>query len=248
MRGATGGSRAFYDHYWTDGYSPTDVKLPKELEALLAKHVSPDTLALDVGCGDGSKGGPWLNTHAAKYVGVDVSEVAVKLAQDRGLDARTIEDAETLPFSNASFDLVLSSEVLEHLLNPMKAAIEALRVLRPGGVFVMTVPNIAHWRIRVPLALWGEWNAGGDSLSASEPWRDPHLRFFTVASARSFLTTSGFTVEEAGGFDEHGVLARLPAIRRLRSHSARLDRWLIDVFPTLMAARIYGVGRRPAAD
>jgi GT2 family glycosyltransferase/ubiquinone/menaquinone biosynthesis C-methylase UbiE/glycosyltransferase involved in cell wall biosynthesis len=50
------------------------------------------------------------------------------------------EDVERLSFADASFDLVVSNDVLEHVDDPQRAAAEMLRVLRPGGVLLMTVP------------------------------------------------------------------------------------------------------------
>lgn len=50
------------------------------------------------------------------------------------------EDVERLSFADGSFDLILSNDVLEHVADPQKALAEACRVLRPGGVLLMTVP------------------------------------------------------------------------------------------------------------
>ena len=50
-----------------------------------------------------------------------------------------------MPFGDGELDVVVCNEVLEHLLEPQRAAAEALRVLRPGGVFLVSVPNVAYW-------------------------------------------------------------------------------------------------------
>ena len=55
-----------------------------------------------------------------------------------------IGDAQTLPFQSNSFDCLLASEVLEHLANPQSFVDEARRVLRPGGLVVLTVPFMFH--------------------------------------------------------------------------------------------------------
>lgn len=58
-----------------------------------------------------------------------------------------------LPFPSDTFDLVITSEVIEHTLDPARAVREMARVLRPGGQLVITVPN-RIWRPTVVIANW----------------------------------------------------------------------------------------------
>src|SRR5437868_6804981 len=174
------GAPDYYDAYWkSEGWITSP---PLRLIELFQEYVSPDDRLVDVGCGDGGTTGAWLNEHGASYVGVDISQNAVRMARERGLDARVIQDAGNLPFEDASFDIAVSVEVLEHLFEPQRAVREIRRVLRPEGLLIATVPNAAHWRNRLDLALFGRWNPRGDHLSVSAPWRDPHIRFFTLRS------------------------------------------------------------------
>ena len=133
--------------------------------------------------------GVWLTRNGRKYTGVDVSEEGVSLAQSIGLDARAIEDAASLPFDSATFDVVLCIEVLEHLFTPHLAAKECARVLRPGGILLATTPNVAYWRRRLDMVLFGRWHPDGDHLSVEQPWRDPHIRFFNPGALRQMCTT-----------------------------------------------------------
>ena len=100
--------------------------------------------------------------------------------------------------ADSSFDVVVCSEVLEHLLMPHLAAAQALRVLRDNGRMIVTVPNIAYWRDRVD-AVFGLWQPGGDDLGRAEPWRSPHIRFFTPASLRRMLLEVGFDRVDIAG-------------------------------------------------
>jgi len=72
-------------------------------------------------------------------------EMAVKLLEANGIaDARQVvlpAFGEALPFADATFDIVYSVAVLEHVNDIEKCLTEAQRVLRPGGVFIMHVPN-----------------------------------------------------------------------------------------------------------
>jgi methionine biosynthesis protein MetW len=237
-------ARGYYDSYWeTEGWQLT---LPAELRELLAEHVGADDRCLDVGCGDGQTTGVWLQEHAGSYVGVDVSESAVRMAAERGLDARLVDDAAELPFADESFELATGIEVLEHLFEPQKALAEVVRVLRPGGRLIITVPNAAHWRNRVDLAMLGRWNPRGDHLSATQPWRDPHIRFFTVDGVTRLIGRCGFEVLDRGGFVEHPLLHHVPGLRLLsRSKTASpIGRKAARLMPRVLSTNAYVVGRK----
>jgi SAM-dependent methyltransferase len=62
-----------------------------------------------------------------------------------------------LPFLDSSFDVVVMSEVIEHLLQPERAVWEVARVLRPGGVYVMTTNNASEVPCRSPLSHLFAW-------------------------------------------------------------------------------------------
>jgi methionine biosynthesis protein MetW len=243
------GTRAdtYYDAYWeSEGW---ETRPPRKLVELFERHVAPGHRCLDVGCGDGGTSGVWLQQHAAQYVGVDISKSAVRAACERGLDARVIDDDASLPFADGSFDVAVCIEVLEHLFAPQKTLSEIRRVLRPGGRVVVTVPNIAHWRNRLDLAVLGRFNPRGDSRSPTEPWRDPHLRFFTLGSLAALLEQDGFEIVERGGHAEHGLLHHLPGLRRLaRSPEAGTAmRRSASLLPRQLAESIYAVGQTRGA-
>ncbi|HEX5449919.1 MAG TPA: class I SAM-dependent methyltransferase, partial [Gaiellaceae bacterium] len=172
----------YYRHYWSEqGYNPRRFGTPDDLRKLYEVYATSETDCVDIGCGDGGTSGLLLDQRANSYVGVDLSPTAVELATGRGLDARVIEDAAKLPFGDDSFDLAVCIEVLEHMYEPHLAVREVMRVLRPGGRLIATVPNAAHWRDRVDMLL-GIWQPRGDDRGRSEPWRSPHVRFFRPAT------------------------------------------------------------------
>jgi SAM-dependent methyltransferase len=154
------------------------------------------------------------------YLGVDVSRTALEIARGLGLEVRQIDDAAELPFDDGSFDAALCLEAFEHLFAPHECAREIARVLRPGGRLIATVPNAANWRHRFDLAVHGLVNPYGDELSAEEPWRDPHIRFFVAGSLRQMLLQAGFSQVLIGGHNDRSALLDLPP----RALSARLAR------------------------
>jgi methionine biosynthesis protein MetW len=243
-----GGSVAqYYDQYWSrSDWSPVR-PIARGLRHVLAAHLSADSVdCLDVGCGDGQTIGLWIHARSRSYVGVDVSSSAVASARAAGLDAREVADAAALPFADSSFDVVVCLEVLEHLFEPHVAAAEALRVLRPGGVYIATVPNVAYWRWRRDLALRGRWNPFGDNESEDAPWRDPHIRFFTAAALARMLSRTGFETVDVGGHEgEIGAARVLPRIFRAHPPARRhLEQTLNDLLLRTLSLRLHAVATK----
>jgi SAM-dependent methyltransferase len=108
-----------------------------------AKSYCDGVDVLDAGCGVGY-GTAHLAEAAAKVVGVDLSEDAISYARAHYARPRTsfeVMDVTALAFPEASFDVVCSFETLEHLREPPHAVREAARVLRAGGVYVVSTPR-----------------------------------------------------------------------------------------------------------
>ncbi len=113
---------------------------------------------LEVGCGAGDI---LAEVPCGERFGVDLSDFMVDLARNR-LGGRAVirqANAEKLPFSDASFDKLICTEVLEHVQHPETVVAEAARVLRGGGWFVLSVPNdLLISRLKDALARCGIYN------------------------------------------------------------------------------------------
>jgi methionine biosynthesis protein MetW len=237
----------YYERYWTAArglinIAPANGPVVERLRQL----VTPRSSVLDFGCGDGVTIGTWLAANTARYVGFDISRAAVSQARALGLDARVTPTDDRLPFPDGSFDLATCLEVLEHLFEPQIALAELRRVLRPGGAIFITVPNLAYWRRRLDMVVLGRWNPVGDSLSVEQPWRDPHIRFFTRRALMRLLHAAGFEQVDVRG-QGGSLLAELPGARRLsRSGTAsRSYRALERSFPGLFGGHLSAVARAP---
>lgn len=100
--------------------------------------------ALDVGCGPGGNS-EVLHRAGWQVTALDFSTEATQMARMRGL-AAVRADARALPFADATFDLVLSTDAWEHIEDDDAVAAEAHRVLRPGGqLFVMVPADMDLW-------------------------------------------------------------------------------------------------------
>jgi len=100
---------------------------------------------LDVGCGGGILTEEFTRLGCITD-GVDLSQLSVKIAcshaRQNKLNIRyQVGSAESLPFPNSQFDVVLCCDVLEHLTNPEAAIAEAARVLKPGGFYLFDTIN-----------------------------------------------------------------------------------------------------------
>jgi SAM-dependent methyltransferase len=87
---------------------------------------------------------PLLGNRVGKYVAIDVLQTPL---------VNVIADGQRLPFASETFDLVIATQVLEYFADPRQGATEVLRVLKPGGVFCLSVPAFAprfgdeeYWR------------------------------------------------------------------------------------------------------
>lgn len=145
------------------------------------EHLPVGGAVLDVGCGSALVADRIADV-AARYVGLDFPEHHMRYAAERFVDSADplqVElvrgDGERMPFTDASFDVVVMSEVIEHLLRPELAVWEIARVLRPGGVFVMTTNNASEVPLRSPLShpfAWLEkaFGAHRPELISLRPW------------------------------------------------------------------------------
>ncbi len=109
----------------------------------LAPVVRTGGEVLDAGCGTGGLILRLRERHPEwRYAGIDFMPLACELARQRcgpQVDVRVASVTE-LPFADASFDAVVSADVVCQVDNPEKAAQEFFRVLRPGGVVVLNCP------------------------------------------------------------------------------------------------------------
>ncbi len=115
--------------------------------------ITPDTLFLDAGAGFGRHAYEAAR-RGARVVALDYAEAETRTTRatfaamfeaneiaDHQLVGVLRGDATRLPFANASFDCVVTSEVLEHIQDDVTALAELTRVLKPGGILAATVPS-----------------------------------------------------------------------------------------------------------
>jgi SAM-dependent methyltransferase len=182
-----------------DYYEDLWASLPAELappdwdlrRAFLLAELRPGDRVLDLGSGAGDSTAE-IARAGGRVIGVEVAEAAIARSRSRHeeLEFRLAPIEGPLPFDDGAFDLVWTSEVIEHVADTARWLSELRRVLAPGGRLLLTTPS--HGRLRVAL---------GGLERFSEPLGD-HLHLYTGRSLRSTLEELGFTqvsVTAAGG-------------------------------------------------
>lgn len=168
----------------------TSIRIRKMLEL-----IDPCNKLLDIGCWDGFIMNKIMSTNKVhKVEGTDNSLPAIKRCHKKGLKATLIKSADQkLPFRSGEFDAVTAGEIIEHLFDVNNFLKEVNRILKPGGQFILTTPNLASLGARLTL------------LSGKIPWmieneldtsNSGHIRYFTFDVLEKMLNKHKFEVDK----------------------------------------------------
>ena len=149
----------------------------------------PGTRVLDVGCGNGYTCGEFIR-RGCDVVGVDLSEKGIALARATYPQGRfelmSAEEDILTEVGEAPFDIVVSTEVVEHLYAPRRWASSCFNALKPGGRLICTTPYHGYVKNLV-LALIGKWNTHANPL-----WDGGHIKLWSRATLGELLQEAGF--------------------------------------------------------
>ena len=224
---------AFYDAYWQKHGDAFD----KQRLALLAKHVKPGERVLQVDCGPGVLAS-LLAEKGARVAATELSGEGARRARARGVDiVRADLDDGGLPFPSDSFEAVVCDSRMEHGIDFNRYLDECVRVLKPDGRFILSIPNTAHWRCR-----W--WLLRGHfPYRAGTPTDWTHLRFFTLPEMRALWAEHGVQLLSTEGTASLWAEALYPAWMR-QGRMAGLYLHLTRLRPSLFARDLVLVGRK----
>jgi SAM-dependent methyltransferase len=190
---------------------PTAAELQSDLESPWYRWVCgrltvlSNLSVLEVACGRGSLVA-WLTGRGARTVGCDLSEQALGVAKSHSPGRLLGGDIHRLPFSDSTFDIVVSCETLEHTLDLEGALHELIRVTKPGGQLLVTTPSYLNTYGLYRVYLWLRGRPYG-----SAGIQPVERVLFSVGMVRR-LRRLGLRIIETDGF----VHSILPARDRLR--------------------------------
>jgi SAM-dependent methyltransferase len=207
----------------------------KQLQSFVARHrylgiercndwagqavagLEPGSL-LDVGCGDGSMLFRYLKKIPAEFYGVEGAPALATRAKERGIEISSFDLNGRWPYGDNKFDVVFSSQVIEHLHNTRLFAEETYRVLKPGGTAIIASENLCSLLNCIALCLGytpfslmqtcGRYLGNPLGLHYHEPLEEPlpidhpafagvsgHIRVLTVRQAKELFALIGFDVQ-----------------------------------------------------
>ncbi len=148
---------------------------------------------LDAGCGNGALAQA-LAAAGYQVAAMDGDQEAIELARQRTAAVRFVHGdfarppAEQGLMDPGPYDLVVSTEVVEHLYNPRQLVDFAFAALRPGGTFAISTPYHGYLK-NLALALAGKWDKHFSAL-----WHGGHIKFWSRETLSALLAQAGFRV------------------------------------------------------
>jgi len=164
----------FFDDYHVEQYEK-DVRMVlknRQIEKIISS-VNDGRIYLDVGCGVGHT---LRRFPSGKFrIGIDYSQKSINIARNNLKDIVFCRaSASDIPLANGSIDFITCFEVLEHLSDDTKAVREIARILRPGGLFFLSIPSTFYFKEY-------EYLMG-------------HMRHYTRPQLDKLLNENGFTI------------------------------------------------------
>ncbi len=184
----------YYERYWKGYFENNGIlHLPpvwvesnlRRITDIIKPYCQGDIL--DIGCGDGAFTFHLSKLSESKRVrGVDLSHAAIAQAKNRysGIDFE-VASATRLPFPKESFDFIIMSGLIEHVIDTEQMFKEANRVLKPGGgVLITTTDFNLLKKMIIAIFFWEKYFYP----------MNPHIRFFTKSTLKCMLNKTGFKI------------------------------------------------------
>ena len=183
---------------------------------------------LDLGCDDGSLSLRFGSRARAREIhGVEVVPAAAAVARGQGIVVTQADLNGRLPYEDGEFDVVVSNQVIEHLVDTDVFVSEVRRILRPGGVAITSTENLASWHNVASLVLgWQPFSLTNVSMrhlglgnplavhrhedATRETWQ--HVKVFSYRGLLELFASNGMTVHEVRGAGYYPLPARIGSL------------------------------------
>jgi SAM-dependent methyltransferase len=194
----------------------------RNLQFLKMLDYNPEAKVIDLGCGNGDftlKIKEKIN--CKEITGVDIWDNALKEASKKNIITKKINVDENLDFSDCSFDVVVSNQVLEHLFFPSKFIRGVYRILKNYGYAIISTENLSSWDNIVSLLFgYTPFSMEFDRIKIGNPFSPhdmekrgeypSHVRIFSFQGLIDLLKFQGFKIEKvsASGYLPFNFLAK----------------------------------------
>ena len=178
-----------YDYFDAAHMCSHDYLLPSLDQIVLrAAEENHNLTILDLGCGNGSLCG-YFSGKGYKTTGVDSSLTGIQIAKKNhpasSFFCFSIDESVPIEFKD-KFDIVISTEVIEHLFAPRNLLGFAKECLKPGGMLLVSTPYHGYLK-NLMLSITNRWDR-----HFTVEWDGGHIKFFSVSSLRRMVIESGF--------------------------------------------------------
>jgi 2-polyprenyl-3-methyl-5-hydroxy-6-metoxy-1,4-benzoquinol methylase len=233
----------------------------ESIEAVLADKPAAEISILDVGCGTAALLGIPLAERRYRLTGVDFHEPSIEIARRNAKDLPNANficgDVEDL---NGWFDVVILSEVLEHVADPASLLASGIAKMKPDGLMIVTVPN-GYGEFE-----WDSWffkgvglerlvdmyiekkarNGSAPVVSSTENHDNRHIQFFTLRRLSIMFSEAGLKIVGQQG----STLMSGPLAGHILARSASFIEWnarIADRLPMSMSSGWYFALRQSEA-
>lgn len=160
--------------------------------ALIAEMIEPNSRVLEVGCANGSLLAYLTEHKNVNGRGMELSQSGVNECVAKGLFVvQGDADKHLVDYADNSFDMVILSKTLQATHRPKEVLHQLLRI---GKRAVISIPNFAHWRIRLAILLGGRMPV---NKNISKQWYETdNIHFCTILDMLDLIKAEGLTVEQ----------------------------------------------------
>jgi len=178
-------------YHLSNSFDPASAH-PFDSHSIQARLIPPGSRVLELGCASGYMSSYLEKAKGCTVVGLDSDPAAIDCARQRIHHAFVADLEGNEPFKEAAllapFDVLYAANVLEHIRNAPSVLKAGRELLKPGGIAVVALPNIAHWSIRLKLL------RGGFEYTDYGIMDRTHVTFYTLSSAQELLEGAGFKI------------------------------------------------------
>jgi len=195
-------------------------------------------VVLDVGCGSGELALMIQKERNAKVIGIESNAERAAKAKSNGIDVYNLDFGFTIPKDIGQFDVVIFADVLEHMVSPGAALSITKALLRPQGIIIASIPNVAYIGVRIRL-LFGKFKYQESGLMDAT-----HLRWFTLETIRLFFKRLDYRIESV-----YYIQPPMPKVKNIwKQVFFKLKRILLQtgifIFPKLFSCNFIIVAKK----